>query len=220
MSRPAPTERTRLRRLPERGAHDAEIIRAILDEGLVCHVGFVHAGSPVVIPTAYARIGERLYLHGSSANRMLRSLRDGGEACVTVTLLDGLVLARSAFHHSMNFRSVVVFGRASEVCDPERKREVLRALLEHVLPGRSESTRAPNDTEMLRTLVLELPLDEASAKIRSGPPNDDDEDCALPHWAGEIPLRLVAEPPRPDPKLAPDVATPEAARHYERPFAR
>jgi nitroimidazol reductase NimA-like FMN-containing flavoprotein (pyridoxamine 5'-phosphate oxidase superfamily) len=188
------TDRTTVRRLGKRGAYEPEIIKAILDEALVCHVGFVVDGSPVVIPTIHTRVDDTLYFHGSAASRMLRTLRDGVEACVTATLLDGLVLARSAFHHSMNYRSAVVFGLAREVTDREEKLRALDALVEHVCRGRSAEVRAPNESELKQTLVLALPIGEASAKIRTGPPIDDEEDYAMTVWAGVLPMRLVPLP--------------------------
>lgn len=189
------TERTRLRRLPERGSHDWELIAGILDEALVCHVGFVVEGRPVVIPTAHARAGTTLYLHGAPASRMLRTLAGGVDVCVTVTLLDGLVLARSLFHHSINYRSVVCFGRAVEVRGLDEKREALRGFAEHVLPGRAGEVREPSIGELKATRVLALQIDEASAKLRSGPPVDDEEDLALPVWAGVLPVALAAGRP-------------------------
>ena len=185
------TERTTVRRLPSRGAYDAATIHSILDEALLCHVGFVVDGQPVVIPTIHTRIGETLYFHGSQASRMLRNLREGVAACVTVTLLDGLVLARSAFHHSMNYRSAVIFGTAREVTDDDEKRRVLDALVEHVVRGRSAEARPATDRELRGTMVLSLPIVEASAKIRTGGPVDDVEDYALPIWAGVLPLALT-----------------------------
>lgn len=211
-----PTGRTQLKRLPQRGSYERETVYAILDEGLVCHVGFVAGGEPFVIPTSYARVGDTLYIHGSVASRMLRALAGGVRACVTVTLLDGLVLARSAFHHSMNYRSVVVFGTASVVESAEEKFEALRAFMEHVVPGRWGEVRSPDEGELRRTLVLKLPLTEASAKVRTGPPLDDEEDYGLPVWAGELPLRLTAGVPLPDPRLAPDCETPAHVRRYSR----
>jgi nitroimidazol reductase NimA-like FMN-containing flavoprotein (pyridoxamine 5'-phosphate oxidase superfamily) len=192
------TDRTRIHRLPERGNYDRATIHAILDEALICHVGFNVEGRPVVIPTIHTRVDEQLYFHGSPAAGLLRTLRGGVDACVTVTLLDGLVLARSAFHHSMNYRSVVVFGKAEEVVDREEKMRVLTALVEHVCRGRSADARGPNETELKKTLVLRLPIDEASAKIRKGPPSDDAEDYALPIWAGVLPLALTPLAPVPD----------------------
>jgi nitroimidazol reductase NimA-like FMN-containing flavoprotein (pyridoxamine 5'-phosphate oxidase superfamily) len=189
------TDRTRIRRLPERGNYDRATIEAVLDEALICHVGFVVEGRPVVIPTIHARIGDHLYFHGSPAAGMLRTLRGGLDACVTVTLLDGLVLARSAFHHSMNYRSVVVFGKAEEVVDRQEKVRVLDKLVEHVCRGRSADARRPNEKELKQTLVLRIPIAEASAKIRTGPPKDDEEDYALPVWAGVLPLALTPSAP-------------------------
>jgi uncharacterized protein len=189
------TERTRVRRLPERGSHDWGVIAAILDEALVCHVGFVVDGAPVVIPTAHARVGTTLLLHGAPSSRMLRSAAGGVDVCVTVTLLDGLVLARSLFHHSLNYRSVVCFGRAVEVTDLDEKAAALRCFAEHVLRGRSAEVRAPSDGELKATRVLALQLDEASAKVRTGPPLDDAEDMELPVWAGVLPVRLAVGAP-------------------------
>jgi len=192
------TGRTRIHRLPQRGNYDRETIHAILDEALICHVGFVSGGRPVVIPTIHTRVGEYLYFHGSPAAGMLRTLTAGGEACVTVTLLDGLVLARSAFHHSMNYRSVVVFGKAEEVTERDEKLRVLAALVEHVCRGRSADARGPTEKELKQTIVLRLPIAEASAKIRTGPPADDGEDYALPIWAGVLPLTLQPLTPMAD----------------------
>ena len=208
------TERTRVRRLPKRGQYDAATIHAIVDEALICHVGFVVDGAPVVIPTIHWRDGDTLYFHGSAASRMLRSLKNGVEACVTVTLLDGLVLARSAFHHSMNYRSVVVFGTAREVVDEDEKVRALEALVEHVVRGRSREIRQPTDKELRQTLVLAMPLEEASAKIRTGGPVDDDEDYALPMWAGVLPLALTPGEPIADTGVTADV--PEYVKTYVR----
>ena len=200
-----PTQRTTVKRLPKRAKYDSETIYQILDEGLVCHVGFVVDGHPFVIPTAYGRVEDRLYIHGSPASRMLRNLQEGIAVCVTVTLLDGLVLARSAFHHSMNYRSVVLFGTASIVSESQEKLEALHAFTEHVIPGRWEEVRQPSQNELAGTLVLCLPIVEASAKVRTGPPVDDEADYSLPVWAGEIPLRLVAGKPIDDPRLQPGI---------------
>jgi nitroimidazol reductase NimA-like FMN-containing flavoprotein (pyridoxamine 5'-phosphate oxidase superfamily) len=194
-----PTERTRVRRLPDRGSFDRATVHAILDEALSCHVGFAIDGQPWVIPTIHARLGDDVYLHGAVANHMLRSIDDGIEACVTVTIVDGLVLARSAFHHSMNYRSAMVFGHAIKVEDVEEKRAALHALVEHVVAGRSEDARPPTDAEMRKTLVLRLPISEASAKIRTGGPVDDEDDLSMPIWAGVLPCAVafgsaVAEP--------------------------
>ena len=183
----------------------------------MCHVAFARDGQPFAIPTAYARLGDTLYLHGSAANRVFGALRDGAETCVNVTLLDGLVLARSAFHASMNFRSVVIYGRCREVTDPVEKLEALRALVEHVLPERWDTVRGPNAAELKRTLVLALPLDEASAKLRSGGPVEEQEDYALEVWAGVIPLRTAPDAPLPDDRVAPDLDPPPAAARYHRP---
>jgi uncharacterized protein len=213
----SPPRRTQIRRLPQRGVYDRAAIDAILDEGLICHVGFIANGQPFVIPTIHVRIGDRVYLHGSPASRMLQTLQHGGEACITVTLVDGLVLARSAFHHSMNYRSVVLFGRGSEVGDESQKLEVLRRLSEHLIRGRWSEVRGPSADELRRTLVVSLPIDEASAKVRSGPPLDDEEDYALSVWAGVLPLRLAASAPIDDPRLAEGVAAPPYATDYGGP---
>jgi nitroimidazol reductase NimA-like FMN-containing flavoprotein (pyridoxamine 5'-phosphate oxidase superfamily) len=200
-----PTPRTTVKRLAKRGHYDRETIHAILDEALICHVGFIVDGAPVVIPTIHWRDGEQLYFHGSAASRMLRTLRDGVEACVTVTLLDGLVLARSAFHHSMNYRSVVVFGTARLVADDTEKRRALDALVEHVVRGRNADVRPPNPSELKQTLVLAMPLDEASAKIRTGGAVDDEEDYGLAVWAGVVPTRLAFGVPQPDERMTADL---------------
>jgi len=210
------TARTTLRRLPQRGAFDRRSINQILDEGFICHVGFVAEGQPFVIPTGYARVEDKLIIHGSQASRMLRTLGQGIEVCVTVTLIDGLVLARSAFHHSMNYRSVVVFGRASVVDEPEEKLAALRALSEHMIPGRWDDVREPNERELQSTTVLFLPIDEASAKVRTGPPLDDEEDYDLDVWAGVIPLRLVADTPIRDPRLPGEIEPPRYTLDYTR----
>ena len=210
------TARTTLKRLPKRGSFDREKINQILDEGFVCHVGFNVDGQPFVIPTGYARVDDVLIIHGSQASRMLRNLEQGIDICVTVTLIDGLVLARSAFHHSMNYRSVVVFGRAMKIEDPQEKLAALLALSEHMIPGRWDDVRGPNESELRQTTVLSLPLAEASAKVRTGPPIDDEEDYALPVWAGEIPLRLSSDRPLPDPRMAQDTSPPPYAINYLR----
>jgi uncharacterized protein len=196
------SDRTRVRREPSRGASDRETIDAILDEALVSHLGFVHEGHPFVIPTLFARVGDEVYVHGSSASRTLRSLDGGVDACLTVTLVDGLVLARSVFNHSINYRSVVVLGRTSAVADPDEKRRALEAFSDRLLPGRWDDARQPTATELKATSILRLPLDEASAKLRTGPPKDDEADYGWPVWAGVIPFEVVAGPPQPDPRLA------------------
>jgi nitroimidazol reductase NimA-like FMN-containing flavoprotein (pyridoxamine 5'-phosphate oxidase superfamily) len=215
-----PTSRTTLKRLPKRAEYDRKAVYDILDEGFICHVGFAIEGQPFVIPTGYARAGDRLYIHGSQASRMLRAMSEGIDACVTVTLLDGLVLARSAFHHSMNYRSVVVFGRASLIEDKEEKLEALRALSEQIIPGRWEEVRQPNEGEIKATTVLSLPLAEASAKIRTGPPIDDEEDYEMRVWAGVIPLRVESGEAISDPRLPADIHLPDYLHHYERPTKR
>ena len=192
-----PTARTTVKRHPERGVYDRATIDAILDEALICHVGFVADGQPFVIPTIHARDGDTLYLHGSPGSRMLRTLKDGLDLCVTATLLDGLVLARAVYNHSMNYRSVVVLGRARELVDRAEKLQAMECVVEHVVPGRWAEARQPNDGEIDGTTILALPLDEASAKIRSGPPKDFDEDLGLPVWAGVIPLDLRRGRPYP-----------------------
>jgi nitroimidazol reductase NimA-like FMN-containing flavoprotein (pyridoxamine 5'-phosphate oxidase superfamily) len=201
MSSFTPTERTQVKRLPKRGAYDRETVFKILDEGFVCHVGFVVDGQPYVIPTNYGRSGDTLYLHGSAASRMLRTLSEGIPVCVTVTLVDGLVLARSAFHHSVNYRSVVALGTARLVDDPREKREALRLFTEHIMKGRWDDIRQPSEQEMKATTVLALPLEEVSAKVRSGGPIDDEEDYALGMWAGVLPLSVTPAAPVPDLRL-------------------
>jgi uncharacterized protein len=210
------TPRTTLRRMPKRGVFDRAAVNAILDEGLVCHVGFVADGQPFVLPTTYARQGERLLIHGSAASRMLRRIAEGVPVCVTVTLLDGLVLARSTFHHSMNYRSVVVLGTAVEVADPAEKAAALEAIVEHVMPGRSVQARPASALELKATTVLALPIEEASAKVRGGPPLDDEEDYALSVWAGVLPLALVPGAPEADPRLARGTPVPANVTAYRR----
>lgn len=214
------TTLTTLRRLPNRGSYDRELIYAILDEAFICHIGFVVDGQPFVVPTGFARAGDKLLIHGSQASRMLRSLGRGIDICLTVTLLDGLVLARSAFHHSMNYRSVMVFGQARLIDDPEEKLAALRALSEHIVAGRWQDVREPNFREIQSTAVLSLPLDEASAKIRTGPPLDDEEDYELTVWAGIVPIELCAGTPIADPRLPENIDVPGYAREYVRPKGR
>lgn len=210
------TPRTTLKRLPKRGSHEREVIDQILDEGFICHVGFAVDGQPFVIPTGYARVKDQLIVHGSQASRMLRALGQGIDVCITVTLIDGLVLARSAFHHSMNYRSVMVFGRAKVIDDREEKLQALFALSEHMIRGRWQDVREPSEEELRQTTVLTLPIEEGSAKIRTGPPLDDEEDYSLDVWAGVVPLKVVAEKPISDPRLPAQTAIPEYAALYSR----
>ena len=210
------TNRTTLKRLPKRGVYDRRLVYGILDEGFICHVGFAVEGQPFVIPTGYARAGEQLFIHGSQVSRMLRTLSSGIDVCVTVTLVDGLVLARSAFHHSINYRSVVIFGRATIVDDRQAKLAALFAFSEQVIPGRWNDVREPTEQELRATTVLALPLIEVSAKVRTGPPIDDDEDYALNVWAGVLPLKIAAGAPVSDPRLPETIAPPSYALRYSR----
>lgn len=210
------TDRTRLKRLPKRGNYDSDVINAILDEAFICHVGFVIDGQPYVIPTGFGRVENDLYIHGSSASRMLRELSKGVDVCVTVTLIDGLVIARSAFHHSVNYRSVVVLGKAELVTDIDEKNKALEAITEHIVPGRWADCRWPNDLELKATSVLKLKINEASAKIRTGDPVDDDEDYSLDFWAGVLPLRLTPGEPQDDAKLSPGITPPSYITNYNR----
>jgi len=211
-----PTERTRVVREPHRGVYDREEIYKILDGGIVCHVGFTTDAQPFVIPTLYARVGDAIYFHGSAASRMLRGAAAGVPVCVTVTLTDGLVLARSVFNHSMNYRSVVALGKATLVDAPTEKFEALRAFTEKILPGRWIDARQPNEKELKATSIMKLPLAEISAKIRSGPVQDDEEDYTLPVWAGIVPLHLQAEAPLRDERCDPAIPTPAYAANYRR----
>lgn len=212
-----PTTRTRVVREAHRGVYDRETVYKILDEGFLCHIGFVADGQPFVIPTSYGRKDGDLYIHGSAASRMLRNMqKEGSQVCVTVTLLDGLVLARSVFNHSMNYRSVVVLGKAVLVDDPAEKLAALRALSEHILPGRWDDSRQPNDRELKQTSVLRLPIEEFSAKVRSGGAIDDEEDYSFPTWAGVIPMEMKAGAPIDDERLDPTRPAPEYAKHYSR----
>ncbi len=211
-----PTTRTQLRRLPKRGAHDSATIHAILDAGFIAHVGFQVDGQPFVIPTLFGRNGDVLYLHGSVASRMLGELATGVPACVTVTLVDGLVLARSAFHHSINYRSVVTFGTARLIDNREKKISALRVISEHVIRGRWADVREPSEQELKATSVLEFAIEEASAKVRTGPPVDDELDYALPVWAGVLPLKTEAQPAIPDERLSPGIALPDYIANYRR----
>ena len=211
-----PTARTRVVREPERAVYDRETAYRILDEGFICHVGFAIDGQPFVIPTAYGRKDANLYIHGSAASRMLRRMKEGVAVCVTVTLLDGLVLARSVFNHSMNYRSVVILGEATLVEELEEKLAALRTLSEHILPGRWDDARQPNDRELKATSVLRLPIEEFSAKVRIGPPIDDEEDYSFPTWAGVIPLKLSVGEPLSDPKLDLARRAPRYVKNYSR----
>ncbi len=212
-----PTKRTEVHRLPERGVYGIDAINAVLDEALICHVGFVaEAGYPVVIPTIHARSGTTLYLHGSPASRMLRSIKAGADVCVTVTLIDGLVLARAVFHHSMNYRSVMVFGNPREVTDPDEKMRALEAITEHVAHGRWADARHPNEIELKGTTVLALNIDESSAKVRTGPPADENEDYDLPIWAGVVPVATAFGSPVDDPVLPDGLEPPGYVTDYRR----
>jgi uncharacterized protein len=211
-----PTARIRVVREAQRGVYERAAAYEILDEGFICHVGFMVDGQPFVIPTGYGRSSDNLYIHGSAASRMLRNLNKGIPVCVTVTLLDGLVLARSIFNHSMNYRSVVVLGTAVAVLEAKEKLEALKLLSEHILPGRWAESRQPNERELKQTLVLRLPIEEFSAKVRQGPPMDDEEDYAFPTWAGVIPLEMVAGVPINDPRLDAKTPVPVYAREYSR----
>ncbi len=212
-----PGPRTRVRRLPERAKYDRATVEAVLDEGFVCHLGFCSEGEPLVIPTAYVRVGDTIYVHGAPANHALRRAVEGDPVCLTVTLVDGLVLARSAFHHSINYRSVVVFGVAREVDDPDEKRTALLAFVDHVVPGRNADTRPPTDSELRATRVVKVEITEASAKVRSGGPKDDPEDFALPGiWAGEMPLRVVPGAPVADDSAPVTAPVPSYLASYRR----
>ena len=211
-----PTPRTQVKRLPDRGVYDREVIDRILDEAIYCHVGFVDERQPYVIPTIHVRIGNRLFIHGAKASRMLCCLKNGAHASITVTLIDGLVLARSAFHHSLNYRSVVILGSATEIVERDEKEAVLQALTDHVIPGRWEEVRKPTQAELNGTAVLSFELSECSAKIRSGPPGDDEADYDLPVWAGVLPLSMTAGEPVTDPKYTHGQPVPGYVKHYRR----
>jgi hypothetical protein len=213
-SNPNPTPRTRVVREPQRAVYDRDAVNQILDEGFLCHVGFVADGQPYVIPTSYGRDGNVLYIHGSAASRMLRNLDQGVPVCITVTLLDGLVLARSVFNHSMNYRSVVILGTATLVNNSAEKLAALRALSEHILPHRWDDARQPNEKELKATSVLRIPIEEFSAKVRVGPPVDDEEDYSFPAWAGVIPLKMEVGSPIPDDRCQREL--PAYLRNYSR----
>ncbi len=210
------TPKTQIKRAPKRGHYDFDTVANILDEGLVCHVGFVVDEQPFVIPTAYGRIDDKVYIHGASASRLLKSLSTGIDVCLTVTLLDGLVLARSVYHHSMNYRSVVLFGTAQTVVEPAEKMTALKAFTEHVMRGRWDDVRSPNPAELAATSVLSLPIAEASAKIRTGPPIDDAADYDLPVWAGILPFAPMSGAPIADPRLPEEISVPDNVRNYSR----
>jgi uncharacterized protein len=216
MSEIQPTPRTQVKRLPKRGRYDRETVDQILDSAFVCHVGFSVDGQPYVIPTNFGRAEDTLYLHGSAASRMLKTLSAGVPVCVTVTHVDGLVLARSAFHHSVNYRSVVILGTARLVDDPAEKMEALRIFTDHVMKGRWDDVRVPNELELKATTVLALPLEEVSAKVRTGGPVDDEEDYALPVWAGVLPLEMTVREPIPDAQRKNDPPVPEYMKNYSR----
>jgi len=213
---PNPTPRTRIVREPDRAVYDREAAHEILDEGFICHVGFLADNQPFVIPTGYGRSGNNLYIHGSAASRMLRNLDQGIPVCVTVTLLDGLVLARSIFNHSMNYRSVVILGTAATVTDPSEKLEALRLLSEHILPGRWAESRFPTEKEIKATVVLRLPIEEFSAKVREGPVVDDADDYSFRTWAGILPLKTMPGAPVRDDRCDPSIPEPEYVSHYTR----
>jgi nitroimidazol reductase NimA-like FMN-containing flavoprotein (pyridoxamine 5'-phosphate oxidase superfamily) len=211
------TERTRVYRKPARGSQDRDLIHSILDEALVCHVGFVQDGQPYVIPTIHARDGDTLYLHGARGNRTLGALTAGTACCLTATLVDELVLARAALHHSLNYRSVMVLGTAREVTNPDEKDRALRAVVDHIAPGRPDEIRGPDATDLRSTRVLSLPIEEASAKVRTGPPVDEQADLGLPHWAGQLPLTLGTGEPIPAPDLHGNPPVPDHVRNWARP---
>ena len=210
------TQRITIKRIPKRGSRERELIYSILDEALVAHVGFVANDRPFVIPMAYGREGDRLYLHGSPVSRLINTLKEGVDVCFTVTILDALVVARSLFHHSMNYRSVVLFGKATLVASEDEKMQALKAFTEHMIAGRWQDARIPSDRELKGTTVLSLPIDEGSAKVRTGQPLDDPQDYSLPIWAGELPLKLTAGIPIPDPQLTSKIEIPQNIINYGR----
>ena len=212
-------DRSQVKRLPQRAVYDWAAIDEIVDTAVICHVGFIDDGQPFVIPTIHVRLGDKIFLHGSPASRMLRTLGRGADACITVTHVDGLVLARSAFHHSMNYRSAVLFGKGATVDDEEQKLAVLRSLSERLVRGRWADVRPPSEEELRKTLVVSIAIDEASAKVRTGPPLDDEEDYAISVWAGVLPLRLTAAAPVADPRLAAGIALPQYITPYSGPSA-
>ena len=210
------THLNRVRRMSERGHYDASTIYPIIDEALICHVGFIEDGRPFVIPTIHARIGDAIVIHGAKASRLLKHAGAGNELCVTVTILDGLVMARSVFHHSMNYRSVVLFGKGELIDDPDARLQAMTAVTEHIMPGRWADARGPNELELSATTIVRMPIEMASAKVRTGPPGDDDEDYGLDVWAGVIPIHQHIGQPLDDPKRTHDVAVPDYIRRYGR----
>ena len=210
------TPLNRVRRMPERGHYDADTIYPIIDEALICHVGFVEDGQPFVIPTIHARMGDALVLHGAKASRLLKHAAAGNDLCVTITILDGLVMARSVFHHSMNYRSAVLFGKGELIEDADERMRAFEVLTEHIMPGRWADARLPNDTELSATTLVRMPIDMASAKVRTGPPSDEDDDYSLDVWAGVVPIRRHFGEPIDDPKRTHDVAVPDYVRSYWR----
>jgi nitroimidazol reductase NimA-like FMN-containing flavoprotein (pyridoxamine 5'-phosphate oxidase superfamily) len=213
-----PSPRSTVRRIPELARYDVETVHAILDAGLVAHVGISYQGAPVVIPMAYGRVGDTVYIHGSTASRIMRALKTGDAVCITVTVIDGIVLARSAFNMSMNYRAVVIHGHARLVADPDERMTAFRSVMEQVVPGHWDAVRPPNDIELRQTLVTAIKLDEVSAKVSSGPPDDDDADLALPIWGGQIPLHTVAGAPIADEHVRDGVEAPASVSAYARAF--
>lgn len=210
------TGRNKIKRMPERGRYDRETVYPIIDEALICHVGIVDGGQPIVIPTIHARINDSIVLHGAKASRLLKYVGAGHQVCITVTHVDGLVLARSVFHHSMNYRSAVIFGSGYVIEDPDERREAMQAITEHLIPGRWDDSRQPTSKEDKATAFVKINIDQASAKIRTGPPGDDDEDYELPIWAGVIPVQQMYLPPEPDPALRDGIELPDYVKDYSR----
>ncbi len=206
------SHRSKIKRLPSRGFYDKETINQIIDEALYCHVSFVHSNQPYIIPTIHARMNDRIVLHGAKGSRLMKHIAEGNEICIAITLMDGLVLARSVFHHSMNYRSVVIFGKGKLLENKVEKLEALKTITEHLIPGRWEDARKPNEKELNATTVVSIDIDEASAKIRTGPPIDDEEDYNLPVWAGVIPILQKFDSPVNDPKLNEDIVLPNYIR--------
>jgi nitroimidazol reductase NimA-like FMN-containing flavoprotein (pyridoxamine 5'-phosphate oxidase superfamily) len=209
------TARNNVKRLPERGHYDAATIYPIVDAALICHVGFALDGQPYVIPTLHARHNDTILLHGAKGSRLLRHIQSGGEVCITITLIDGIVLARSVFHHSINYRSVVLFGKGAVIADDQLRLQALEAFTERLIPGRWQDVRLPNALELKQTTIVAVPIESASAKLRTGPPGDEDGDLDLPVWAGVLPLRQIAGAPMADPQLKPGVELPDYIRHFD-----